>query len=446
VALDRRAGAEGSVPTAGRATKGCPVSAVEIAGRYRLESRLGFGGMSTVHLAFDQRLERQVAVKLLAEHLADDPTFVSRFQREAQAAARLVHPNVVQVFDSGLDERTGQHFIVMEYIEGQSCAEILRDYGWVDVPDGVSIVEQACEGLYYAHRNGVVHRDVKPGNLLRSRDGEVKLADFGIAKATEQSSITQVGSVLGTAAYLAPEQARGEEAGPAADLYALGVVAYQLISGRLPYEAASLTELALKQQREEPPMLDTLVAAVNPAVAEAVAIALALDPRERYRSAREMGHAFGDAQHGVAPAQPGGGGAAGTRRGGAATAATTVLAAGAADAAGRGAGAGDAGASTRRARAAQSEPGHARQPRPGPAPARTQSSAPTTPPARRRGRGLRRVLGALLALVLLAAIIVGVVLATAPPSTKIVLVNVGYNDAEQVAEALHQLVTENTKE
>jgi len=248
------------------------MSAVEIAGRYRLESRLGFGGMSTVHLAFDQRLERRVAVKLLAEHLAEDATFVSRFQREAQAAARLVHPNVVQVFDSGLDEHTGQHFIVMEYIEGQSCAEILRDYGWVDVDEAVSIVEQACEGLYYAHRNGVVHRDVKPGNLLRAREGEVKLADFGIAKATEQSSITQVGSVLGTAAYLAPEQARGEEAGPPADLYALGVVTYQLISGRLPYEATSLTELALKQQREEPPTLDTLVAAVNPELADAVAI------------------------------------------------------------------------------------------------------------------------------------------------------------------------------
>ena len=229
------------------------MSTEEIAGRYRLEGRLGFGGMSTVHLALDQRLERQVAVKLLAEHLADDPAFVSRFQREAQAAARLVHPNIVQVFDSGRDERSGQYFIVMEYIEGSSCAEILRDDGWVEVDEALSIIEQACEGLHYAHRHGVVHRDVKPGNLLRAREGEVKLADFGIAKATEQSSITQVGSVLGTAAYLAPEQARGEEAGPSADLYALGVVTYQLISGRLPYEATSLTELALKQQQEEPP-------------------------------------------------------------------------------------------------------------------------------------------------------------------------------------------------
>ncbi|MCW2971161.1 MAG: serine/threonine protein kinase, partial [Solirubrobacterales bacterium] len=318
------------------------MSVAEIAGRYRLEARLGFGGMSTVHLAMDQRLERQVAVKLLAEHLADDPTFVSRFQREAQAAARLVHPNIVQVFDSGEDDRTGQYFIVMEYIEGSSGAEILRDDGWVEVDEALSIIEQACEGLHYAHRHGVVHRDVKPGNLLRAREGEVKLADFGIAKATEQSSITQVGSVLGTAAYLAPEQARGEEAGPRADLYALGVVTYQLISGRLPYEATSLTELALKQQREEPPTLDTLVAAVGPELADAVAIALALDPRERYQTAREMGRALQDGAHGIAPGDrraPG--------RGAPATEATSVLASGGGSTAGRS----SAGKSTRATRA-----------------------------------------------------------------------------------------------
>ena len=201
------------------------------ADRYRLENRLGVGGMSTVQLAFDTRLERYVAVKLLAEHLAEDASFVQRFKREALAAARLVHPNVVQVFDFGLDDETNRNFIVMEHVDGQSCAEILKEHGALDPRDAVDILEQASRGLDYAHRNGVVHRDVKPGNLLRSHEGVVKLADFGIAKAAEDSEITKAGSVLGTAAYLSPEQARGEKAGPPADLYALGVVSYQLLTG-----------------------------------------------------------------------------------------------------------------------------------------------------------------------------------------------------------------------
>ena len=272
-----------------------------VAGRYRIERRLGSGGMSTVHLAFDERLERYVAVKLLAEHLASDPAFVSRFQREALAAARLIHPNIVQVFDSGLDERRDQHYIVMEYIDGQSCAEILRDRGWLPVDETLPIVLGACAGLDYAHRKGVVHRDVKPGNLLLGADHAVKLADFGIAKATEQSSITQIGSVLGTAAYLAPEQGRGEEAGPPADIYALGVVTYQLLAGRLPFEGSSLTELAIKQQREPPPRLDELVAAVPAELAAAVDVALRIDPRQRYPTAVEMARALEEGERGVAP-------------------------------------------------------------------------------------------------------------------------------------------------
>jgi serine/threonine protein kinase len=407
------------------------VSELEIAGRYRVQSRLGFGGMSTVHLAFDKRLERRVAVKLLAEHLAEDPTFVSRFQREAQAAARLIHPNIVQVFDSGQDESTGQYFIVMEYIEGQSCAEILRDDGWVEVDEGVAIIEQACEGLHYAHRHGVVHRDVKPGNLLRSRDGEVKLADFGIAKATEQSSITQVGSVLGTAAYLAPEQARGEEAGPRADLYALGVVTYQLISGRLPYEAASLTELALKQQQEEPEMLDSLVAAVTPELAEAVALALALDPRERYESAREMGRAINDGAHGISPIQP-----RSTSRAVPATEATSVLASATRTHESPEPRAPDRRTSSQRGAVVP------RQPRRGPA----RSAPPvvaTAPPHRRSGASRLGIW--LLALLALGGVIAAIVVLSAPAPTKITLRNVVYNDAQESAQALKQLVEDNTK-
>ena len=257
--------------------------------------------MSTVHLAFDSRLERYVAIKLLAAHLADDPTFVSRFRREALAAARLVHPNIVQVFDFGFDAGHHQHFIVMEHVSGNSCAELLRDRGHLDVEQALNIVTQACRGLEYAHRNGVVHRDVKPGNLLVSDSEVVKLADFGIARATDQSSITQVGSVLGTAAYLAPEQARGEEAGPRADLYSLGVVTYQLMSGRLPYEANSLSELTLKQQRELPTPLDELNPQVPHALAQAVAMTLAIDQRARPADALILAEALRQGAEGIAP-------------------------------------------------------------------------------------------------------------------------------------------------
>jgi serine/threonine protein kinase len=400
------------------------MSAVEtIAGRYQIDGRLGFGGMSTVHLALDTRLERKVAVKLLAEHLAEDPTFVSRFQREAQAAARLVHPNIVQIFDSGRDDATGQYFIVMEYIEGRSCAEILRDEGWVEVPEAASIVEQACEGLHYAHRHGVVHRDVKPGNLLRSRDGEVKLADFGIAKATEQSSITQVGSVLGTAAYLAPEQARGEEAGPRADLYALGVVAYQMISGRLPYEAASLTELALKQQQEEPEPLDALVAGVSPELADAVGIALALDPRDRYETARQMGEAVEAAMRGISPQ--------GAGRRSDVTQATSLLAA-----------SGAAGTSRMRPTAATTV--NPRRPRQGPARTPSPSYADQQAPSS-ADHARRRLMAALAGLAALVVIVVVVALASQSSTTGPSLRPVKEHTMKETAEALTQLVNQNVQ-
>jgi serine/threonine-protein kinase len=263
------------------------------ADRYKLDRRLGVGGMATVQLAFDTRLERNVAVKLLAEHLAEDSSFISRFRREALSAARLVHPNIVQVFDFGSDSASGRQYIVMEFVDGRSGAELLREHGRLAPGEAVDILAQACRGLDYAHRNGVVHRDVKPGNLLRANDGGmVKLADFGIAKAAEQSDITKIGSVLGTAAYLSPEQARGEPAGPASDMYALGVVAYQLMAGRLPYDAASLTDLARQQASAPPPRLDDLEPDVPPALAAAVLKALSGDPDARYPDASAMEEAL----------------------------------------------------------------------------------------------------------------------------------------------------------
>jgi eukaryotic-like serine/threonine-protein kinase len=264
----------------------------EVAGRYRIERRLGAGGMSTVFQAMDTVLERAVAVKLLAEHLAEDEAFVARFRREALAAARLMHPNVVQVFDSGRDEVTDRHYIVMEYVDGPSCADLLREYKQLEIDQTVAVVRDACQALDYAHRAGVIHRDVKPGNLLVSNEtGAMKLADFGIAKAAEQTRITQVGSVLGTAAYLSPEQARGEEAGPASDIYSLGVCAYQFLTGRLPHEYSSLTELALKQQEENIEPVATYRPEVPTELDAAIRVSLARPPEARYGTALEMGRA-----------------------------------------------------------------------------------------------------------------------------------------------------------
>jgi serine/threonine protein kinase len=270
-----------------------------VADRYRLDERLGAGGMSTVFLALDTVLEREVAVKLLAEHLAEDEAFVARFRREALAAARLQHPNIVQVFDSGQDPESNRHYIVMEYVDGPSCADLLRDQATLGVDQSADIIRGACHGLDYAHHRGVVHRDVKPGNLLIASDsGQVKLADFGIAKAAEQTRITQVGSVLGTAAYLSPEQARGEEAGPASDIYSLGVCGYQFLAGRLPHEYGSLTELALKQQSDQVRPITEFRPEVPEALDRAIRVCLENEPSARYGSALDLDDALSAGLHG----------------------------------------------------------------------------------------------------------------------------------------------------
>ena len=264
-----------------------------LSGRYEVGERLGSGGMSSVHKAVDRTLERTVAIKILAEHLSDDERFVARFRREALAVAKLIHPNIVQVYDTGIDD--GRRFIVMEYAEGRSGAQVLQRHGPLDAETTVEIGIQACSGLDYAHRRGIIHRDVKPGNLMISGgpvgDGAqlaVKLTDFGIARAVEQTRITQVGSVIGTAAYLSPEQVRGEEATPATDVYALGVVLYQFLTGRLPYEGSSLAELAVRQQNEKPLPPSTYDAEVPETIGAAVLRALESDPSRRYASADEL--------------------------------------------------------------------------------------------------------------------------------------------------------------
>lgn len=257
-------------------------------GRYEIGERIGAGGMSTVVRAFDSRLERNVAVKLLAEHLADDTQFVQRFQREAKSAARLVHPNIVQVFDYGFDPDKGRYYIVMEYVQGRSGAQLLSQHGRLSIEGALHLADGACQALAHAHRHGVIHRDVKPGNIMLADDGQVKLTDFGIAWAGDALQVTQHGAVLGTVSYLAPEQASGDKATPQADIYGLGVVIFQLITGRLPFAGVSLPDLVLAQREQRPPSLDRLVPGVPPHVADAVARALSYDPADRPSSALEL--------------------------------------------------------------------------------------------------------------------------------------------------------------
>ncbi len=285
-----------------------------ISERYELGDRLGSGGMSTVYKATDRVLERTVAVKVLAEHLSDDEKFVARFRREALAVAKLIHPNVVQVYDTGVDE--GRHYIVMEYVEGRSGAQLLQAKGALGAQVAVEVGIQACAGLEYAHRQGIVHRDVKPGNLMviggpAIDDGgadamTVKLTDFGIARAAEQTRLTQVGSVVGTAAYLAPEQVRGDEATSASDVYALGVVLYQLLTSRLPYEGSTLAELAIRRENERPLPPSTYDESVPRTLSNAVLKALEGDVADRYPTARTFAAALHMGIEGEDPTQLGG--------------------------------------------------------------------------------------------------------------------------------------------
>jgi serine/threonine-protein kinase len=275
-------------------------------GRYQLGSLLGVGGMGTVYLATDRVLERQVAVKVLRSSDAQDPLFVERFRREARAAARLSHPNIVAVFDSGSD--ADQPYLVMEYVPGESLAQLLHRQGRLAPLRAVELAIQVCAALAAAHAQGLVHRDIKPANVLVGPDGQVKVTDFGIVKASAATTLTGTGTVLGTAAYLSPEQAQGHPVDARSDLYGLGCVLYELVCGSPPFGSGgdrSPVAIATRHVRElpEPPSLRN--PQVDPALDQVVLTALAKDPAQRYQSAVELHHALQGVLAGdAAPALP----------------------------------------------------------------------------------------------------------------------------------------------
>jgi serine/threonine protein kinase len=404
------------------------MEAGSLSGRYETAEKLGSGGMSNVYKATDLILERTVAVKILAEHLSDDERFVARFRREALAVAKLIHPNIVQVYDTGVDD--GRHYIVMEYVEGRSGAQILQRHGPVGPETAAELGVQACAGLDYAHRRGIIHRDVKPGNLMvfggpvGGGEMTVKLTDFGIARAMEQTRITQVGSVVGTAAYLAPEQVRGEEATPATDVYALGVVIYQFLTGRLPYEGSSLAELAVRQQNESPLPPSTYNEEVPETLGGAVLRALEGDPNRRYASAEELASGLRLGLEGEDVSVPEG--ATPTRVLGGDTAATRHL---------------DRTAQTEY-RPAQSQ---TRRPEPRIAPpAAPASRAPAAPKRSGFSRFVRFVL-ALLALVMVAAAVAAAVIYTTDKAAGVKVSRVAGDTVDRVVEEVKDLVKKNTE-
>jgi hypothetical protein len=258
-----------------------------LAGRYELGPLLGAGGMASVYQATDRVLQRTVAVKVLGPPYDQDPVFVERFGHEARAAAGLSHPNIVAIFDSGSE--AGVHYLVMEYVPGETLAELLRRQGVLAPRRAAEVGRWVCEALGAAHAGGLVHRDIKPANVLVSRDGLVKVADFGIAKAAATSTLTGSGPLLGTAAYLSPEQAQGGPVDARSDVYALGCVLYELLTGAPPFVADSPLAVAARQVAEAPAPPSRRNPQAGAALEAVVMTALAKEPARRYQTASAMG-------------------------------------------------------------------------------------------------------------------------------------------------------------
>jgi beta-lactam-binding protein with PASTA domain/predicted Ser/Thr protein kinase len=256
-----------------------------IDGRYRVISRLGSGGMADVYLAQDQLLGREMAVKVLHHHFAEDHEFVERFRREASSAAALSHPNIVGIFDRG--EWNGTYYIAMEYVAGRSLKAIVREQGPLEPAAAIDIVIQILRAARSAHRRGVIHRDLKPHNVILDEEGRARVTDFGIARAGA-SDMTLTGSIMGTAQYLSPEQAQGFAVSAASDLYSIGVILYELLTGVVPFEGESAVAIAFKQVSAEPRPPSELNPSLPPSLDAVVLRALAKDPAQRYADADEL--------------------------------------------------------------------------------------------------------------------------------------------------------------
>ncbi len=262
---------------------------VVLNGRYELHRRVGRGGMAEVYLARDRLLDRLVAIKILFPEFATDPSFVARFRREAQAAANLNHPNIVGVYDWGKER--GTYYIVMEFVDGRSVSDIIRNDGPIEPKRAAGIAAEVAAALGFAHRKGVVHRDVKPGNVLITSTGEIKVADFGIARAMTskgEEDLTQTGSVMGTATYFSPEQAQGKTVDARTDLYSLGVVLYEMVSGKPPFNGDSPVAIAYKHVQEPVPSLAERVPGIPRDYEAITRKALSKDPDDRYADGTAM--------------------------------------------------------------------------------------------------------------------------------------------------------------
>lgn len=259
-----------------------------IGNRYEIITRIGVGGMANVYQARCTILNRIVTVKILRKELAEDKDFVHRFQMEAQAVASLSHPNIVSIYDVG--EEDGLPYLVMEYVEGANLKEIIRRQGALSPSEAVNIGIQVCAALEHAHSKGIIHRDIKPHNILVTPGGRVKVTDFGLARVLSipSATMTQSGTVMGSVHYFSPEQARGEETTPQSDIYSLGVVLYEAVSGHVPFQGDNPISIALKHLQEDPPGLRPENPAIPRELEEIIFRAMAKDPAERFPSAREM--------------------------------------------------------------------------------------------------------------------------------------------------------------